>query len=240
MRNGAKYLNGLQIARHTTLGRYLCFSAIETKTWAERELAGKKLHRMSRDHLNITRDKLSLKFHNMHASLASIIKTLMTSKPAVKERVLQWLRSAVGLNMDLRKMMPQRPVASFGFVLNFVDLLLLLCQPFTGAFDKYSLNIERINCTYLTTDTYVAQASSLDKIEINPERVKDLRQYLLGELWDELRLSGLTAAKVKEPPHFITECFFMVHILISFGHKRLDQFYKKNNQSLTEAFKKKD
>ena len=41
-------------------------------------------------------------------------------------------------------------------------------------------------------------------------------------------------------PHFISECFFLVHILISFGHKKLEQFYMRNNDNLSKAFNNKD
>ena len=42
------------------------------------------------------------------------------------------------------------------------------------------------------------------------------------------------------PPNFITECFFLVHILISFGSKKLEQFYMRNNDQLSQAFNNKD
>ena len=42
------------------------------------------------------------------------------------------------------------------------------------------------------------------------------------------------------PPNFITECFFLVHILISFGQKKLEQFYMRNNDNLSKSFHDKD
>lgn len=113
-------------------------------------------HRMKPEHHTKAADKLATKFHGLHSSLADIIKALLKNKnPEVKARVMQWMRSAVGLNMELQKTMTQMPVASQGFVLNYVDLLLQLCKPFTGAFEKYKNFLDKVNCTYLMTDAFV-------------------------------------------------------------------------------------
>lgn len=42
------------------------------------------------------------------------------------------------------------------------------------------------------------------------------------------------------PPNFVTECFFMVHILISFQGKKLEQFYHRNNDAVNKAIEAKD
>ena len=74
-RNG---LNGAEIAKHTFLGRFLCFSALlhETKTWRQVEL-NQQFHRMKPDHLQKQADKLSMKFHKLHGAVAEIIKKLL-------------------------------------------------------------------------------------------------------------------------------------------------------------------
>ena len=56
-------------------------------------------------------------------NLAEVLKKLMKNAKC-KDRVLEWLRMAILLNMDKQKMFTQAPVASDGFILNFVDLLL--------------------------------------------------------------------------------------------------------------------
>ena len=61
-------------------------------------------------------------------------------------------------------MFTQAPVASDGFVLNFVDLLLQLCKPFTATFNKYHQFLSRINCFYLMTNDYIAKATEMEKI----------------------------------------------------------------------------
>lgn len=41
-------------------------------------------------------------------------------------------------------------------------------------------------------------------------------------------------------PNFITDCFFLVHILISFLTKKAEQFYKKNNDEINQSIGDKD
>jgi len=68
-------------------------------------------------------DTVSSKFYNLHTTLSDIIKKLMKNS-ACKDRVLKWLRHAVDLNLEKSKMMAYKPVASNGFMLNYIDLLL--------------------------------------------------------------------------------------------------------------------
>lgn len=115
-----------------------------------------------------------MKFHKLHGVVADIIKKLLTKQrsQACKDRVMTWMRKAVGLNLELQKTMTQAPVASQGFILNYIDMLLQLCKPFTGAHEKYKTFLEKVNCTYLMTDHYVDKATSLDKLETSTDRIK--------------------------------------------------------------------
>lgn len=78
-------------------------------------------------------ENLSSRFFNLHTNLAEIIKKLMKNQ-ACKARVLLWMRQAVSLNLDKQKMFTHSPVASDGFILNYIDMLLQLCKPFVGNF----------------------------------------------------------------------------------------------------------
>lgn len=42
------------------------------------------------------------------------------------------------------------------------------------------------------------------------------------------------------PPNFVTECFFLAHVLLSFQSKKLEQLYKKNNDDINKSIKEKD
>ena len=42
------------------------------------------------------------------------------------------------------------------------------------------------------------------------------------------------------PPNFVTECFFLLHILLSFQAKKLETFYMKNNEELNKAIGEKN
>jgi hypothetical protein len=154
---------------------------------------------------------------------------------ACKERLLKWMRHAVDLNIDKQKMMTHRPVCSDGFILNYISLLLQLCKPFIADFSKYASFFGKINCFYLSTNAYVKKATDFEKIESsNKEKIKS---FLNGSSV-ELNLSGLTLNPMVDgsslmsddastsqqlaPPNFVTECFFLVHMCISFMIKRLE------------------
>ncbi len=83
----------------------------------------------------------------------------------IKERVIEWLRLAVGMNQEKQKMYTQFPVASDGFVLNLIEVLLLFCKPFTHKFSEYHTHISKINCFYLLNDQYIYKGSSIEKLD---------------------------------------------------------------------------
>lgn len=62
-------------------------------------------------------------------------------------------------------MFSQFPLASDGFILNLIDVLLLFCKPFTAKFNDYHLQIAKINCLYLHDDKYVINASKIEKLD---------------------------------------------------------------------------
>ena len=155
-----------------------------------------------------------------------------------KDRVLDWMRMAITVNMDKQKMFTHTPVASDGFILNFIDLLLQLCKPFTSNFSKYHQFLSRINCFYLMTDDYIGAARKMEKIG-TPDIMDDITAILNGSKKQPLNLSGVTQTQILveasslmddnasatanlSPPNFVTESFFMVHILISFVGKKLE------------------
>lgn len=85
--------------------------------------------------------------------------------------------------------------------MNYIDLLLQLCKPFTGAHDKYKTFLEKVNCTYLMTDHYVDKATSLDKLETSADRIKQLADYLRGASGATApKLSGVTVKNLVKAP----------------------------------------
>jgi len=76
-------------------------------------------------------------------------------------------------------MYTQSPVASDGFILNYADLLLILCKPFTGVFSKFPNFLSKINPFYLMTNKFVPGARDrIDKIERRPEQLRHIYNYL--------------------------------------------------------------
>ena len=108
-------------------------------------------------------DQLAAKFFNLHTNIADIIKKLMKNQNC-KDRVLKWLRFAVALNLEKQKMFTQIPVSTDGFILNYIDLLLQLCKPFTSTFSKFPTFLSKINTFYLMTNEYIPKATDLEKL----------------------------------------------------------------------------
>jgi hypothetical protein len=82
-----------------------------------------------------------------------------------KEALMQWLRLAAGLNQEKQKMFTQMPVASDGFILNLIDVLLIFSKPFTTKFGDYPVQFPKVNMLYLHDDSYVMNASKLEKLD---------------------------------------------------------------------------
>ena len=70
-------------------------------------------------------------------------------------------------------MYTQSPVASDGFILNFINLLLILSKPFTGVFNKYHTFLPKIKCFYLMTTDYLGPSAikRIEKLETNKEKL---------------------------------------------------------------------
>ena len=97
----------------------------------------------------------------------------------------------------------------------------------------------------MSSNNYVKKAKDFEKIENGDETKKGINNFIEGkELSGNLKLSGLTlnpmvdgsslmddsaSGKTHSPPNFITECFVLVHSLMSFMAKKLEDEYKKNN-----------
>ena len=57
------------------------------------------------------------------------------------------------------------PLASDGFILNLIDLMLLFCKPYTSKFTEYHAQFPKINCFYLYDDSYVKDATKIEKLD---------------------------------------------------------------------------
>ena len=56
-------------------------------------------------------------------------------------------------------------MASDGFILNLIDLMLLFCKPYASKFTEYHTQFPKINCFYLYNDSYVKDATKIEKID---------------------------------------------------------------------------
>lgn len=62
-------------------------------------------------------------------------------------------------------MYSQLPLASDGFILNLIDVLLIFSKPFSNKFNEYHNQFPKINCLYLMTDEYFVGGSKIEKLD---------------------------------------------------------------------------
>jgi 2-hydroxy-3-keto-5-methylthiopentenyl-1-phosphate phosphatase len=88
----------------TYLGRYLSFSCLaqETKGFKDQYFKG-GLAKQSLSGLHRLTDTVAEQLQNLHKSVQEVIAKLLKNRE-VKDRVMEWLRKAVELNMDKQKM----------------------------------------------------------------------------------------------------------------------------------------
>ena len=105
------------------------------------------------------------------------------------------------------------------------------------------------------TNDYIAKATDMDKIGYSEDQQNKIKAILNGTDKSTPDLSGVTQTQILveassllddsggtslSPPNFVTECFFMVHILMSWQVKKLEQFYQRNNEAVNKAIDEKD
>ncbi len=130
-------------------------------------------------------------------------------------------------------MFTQFPVSSDGFILNLIDVLLIFSKPFSGKFSEYHNHIGKINCFYLYNDAYILNGTKIEKID--SEALQYLQQGDIETLpfthitvepspkssFSEVDVNSSSNFEIP-PANFITECFFMIHILINMIHKKIE------------------
>jgi hypothetical protein len=109
-------------------------------------------------------EQVAEQFYNLHKSIQEVISKLLKNKDQ-KERVLVWIRQALSLNFEKQKMYTHLPVASDGFILNMIGVMLLFCKPFTSKFSDYHNTFSKVNCLYLINDDYIVGASKVEKFD---------------------------------------------------------------------------
>lgn len=125
-------------------------------------------------------------------------------------------------------MFTQAPVSSDGFILSLIDVMLIFSKPFTAKFTDYPLQIPKINCLYLNDDKYVVNASKIEKLDS-----EIVTRFAQGDTL--LQFTGITVEPIQPSsldggagdmevlaPNFVTECFFLTHVLINLLSKKLE------------------
>ena len=159
---------------------------------------------------------------------------------------MEWLRQAVGLNQEKQKMYTHIPVCSDGFVLNLISVLLIFCKPFTSKFNDYHQQFSKINCFYLYNDKYIINASKIEKLDndalaifkANTEEVNFTQITMQPTIKSSLMhdSNDMGSEDWEMPPvNFVTELFFMSHVLISLVTKKIEQQYEHLVKMINEA-----
>eukprot|EP00347_Sterkiella_histriomuscorum_P007831 403347399 len=204
-------------------------------------------------------DQVAEQLNNLHKQIYEVIQKLLKNKEC-KDKVVSWLRHSISLNMEKQKMYTQIPVASDGFILNLMSLLLLFCKPFTSKFAEYHSHFQKINCFYLIDDRFFIGGSKIEKLNqdtvnqfiqnlsINPQftgltQEPNQKSSLEDDIQEMNQSSGNTAINENytlTQPNFITEVFFLAHQAVHMMEKKLEQQYEQLGKSINKAAKERD
>jgi hypothetical protein len=91
------------------------------------------------------------------------------------------------------------------------------------------------DCTFIIQNYLAAKGSAEQDAAILSGQTLNCITYDSSSLLD----TGNGESKV-QPPNFVTECFFLCHILISFTSQRIEKFYMENNKRLNKAVSEKN
>ena len=243
-------MSGKQIQMETYIGRYLSYSCLAQETKGFKEQYFKGLVKQTPSGIARMIDTVADQINKLHTSVQEVMAKLLKNKDC-KDRVMRWFRLAVGMNQEKQKMYTQIPVSSDGFILNLIDVLLMFCKPFTTKFTDFHQNFQKVNCFYLMDDTYVFNGVKIEKID------NDLVNLFRSNASDGIKFTGVTIEPTQQSslesdevstgikweiaqPNFITECFFLTHILINLIAKKYEQMYEQLAKAINDAAHKKD
>ena len=95
--------------------------------------------------------QLSSTFENLHIKISNILLLFCKCKDT-REQMINWLLSFVNRNKSRKKTRPDDNCSSDGVVLNFLSVMLLLCEPFISIYsDKVTkISIEDYNQNFIS------------------------------------------------------------------------------------------
>jgi hypothetical protein len=101
----------------------------------------------------------------------------------------------------------------------------------------------------MVNNEFISKATDMEKIDGSV--VAEIKSYLEGKNVP-ISFSGVTVNSLVETsslmgggrelsqPNFITDCFFLVHVLISFISSKAEKWYMKNNENLNKSIEEKN
>lgn len=193
-------LNGKSLQYSTIFGRMLSITVWPTEN---PECYFQGLAKSSQGAHKKMVDNLSNQFYGFYDNLQNFIKKLLKNKN-IKDRVMMWFRSLINFNVEYFKMMPKFAIlSSKGLFLNWLALFLELCDPFTSKPNKFYDMFEKVDSHYWATE-------------------KHLKLGQIDRIWNE----ELEEVKVDDEEfNFITEWFFITHILCKISFKKVVNQY---------------
>ena len=158
---------------------------------------------------------ISDQFNSFYTTFYSFIKDLLKNKET-KDNTIMWFRTLINLNKDYFKMKPNYDtLSSKGLFINWLSLFLEFCDPFSSKPSKYYETFEKINTHYWATDKYL----SLTKID-----------KICGDELEEVKADD-------EDFNFVTEWFFITHVLINLSFKKVIKAYDTESLIVALALK---
>ncbi|CDW72140.1 u box domain-containing protein [Stylonychia lemnae] len=239
-------LNGKQIQMETYLGRYFSFSCLAHETRGFKDAYFKGIAKSQQNGIQRMTEQVSDQFHKFHVLIFDVMQKLLKNKEC-RDIVMKWLRAALSSNMDKQKMYTQIPVASDGFILNLIDVLLLFGKPFTSKFHEFPAQFRKVNFFYLMDDKFFIGGKKIEKINnelvelfISGQLLKPEFTGITQELNEESSLNSEKELNVIPQPNFITEIFFLAHIAISLLEKKIEKQYEELYKHINKAAGQKD
>jgi len=179
--------------------------------------------RLTQADVNASVTAIRTTLHNYQGGLHAVVKSILTSGPENREKMLQFVTEAIVKNEKRAQMqVDPKQVSSDGFMMNLVAVCLRLCEPFVapGAqkiplVDKeYPLKSTRYN---ITKETRLRATSD----EIETWQKENLNENVI---------KGYS-------PNFITECFFLTSQVLHLGLQKGFSKYQSILKDLREIQK---
>uniref|UniRef100_A0A6G1S3T2 Ubiquitin conjugation factor E4 A n=1 Tax=Aceria tosichella TaxID=561515 RepID=A0A6G1S3T2_9ACAR len=183
-------------------------------------------------------NQLGIKLRMVAQELQKTFKILL-KQPQTRNLFLSWIGRCLHTFRDRKKLwsnqilMSTTPISvNDGFLLNFLNVMLLLSEPFAGPynFDFINQSSHTIDKKMLKIDPRYCKWSKMDH-ESSPVHILGLADetFLIKANEDDHETGGEVVQ-----PNFISECFFGTHQAFTYGFRSVYERFFKLYQTITD------